>query len=137
LRYSQQTNLPDGKIPGRMSYPDIVLKWEVTKSRDLYNWHAVINGQLQRKNGSVVLLAADGMEAVRWHFSNAWPSKWDGPTLNAMSNEVAIESLTITCERQEQASEKRDPRSVSREEKRTCAGCDGCYSDFLSRLQAC
>lgn len=87
-----------------MSYPDIVLKWGVTKSRDLYNWHlAVINGQLQRKNGSVVLLAADGTEAVRWHFSNAWPSKWDGPTLNAMSNDVAIESLTITCEKQEQA----------------------------------
>jgi phage tail-like protein len=76
----------------------------VTTSRDLYNWHlAVINGQLQRKSGSVVLLAADGTEAVRWNFTNAWPSKWDGPTLNAMSNEVAIESLTITCEKQEQA----------------------------------
>jgi phage tail-like protein len=49
------------------------------------------------------LLAADGTEAVRWNFTNAWPSKWDGPTLNAMSNEVAIESLTITCEKQEQA----------------------------------
>jgi phage tail-like protein len=62
----------------------------------------VINGQLQRKNGSVVLLAADGTEAVRWNFTNAWPSKWEGPTLNAMSNEVAIESLTLTCEKQEQ-----------------------------------
>jgi phage tail-like protein len=92
------------KIPGKVSYPDIVLKWGVTTSRDLYNWHlAVINGQLQRKSGSVVLLAADGTEAVRWNFTNAWPSKWDGPTLNAMSNEVAIESLTITCEKQEQA----------------------------------
>ena len=33
------------KIPGKVSYPDIVLKWGVTKSRDLYNWHlAVIYG---------------------------------------------------------------------------------------------
>ena len=92
------------KIPGKVTYPDIVLKWGVTTSRDLYNWHlAVINGQIQRKNGSVILLAADGSEAVRWNFTNAWPSKWDGPTLNAMSNDVAIESLTITCEKQEQA----------------------------------
>jgi len=92
------------KIPGKVCYPDIVLKWGVTTSRDLYNWHlAVINGQLQRKSGSVVLLAADGTEAVRWNFTNAWPSKWDGPTLNALSNEVAVESLTITCEKQEQA----------------------------------
>jgi len=92
------------KIPGKVTYPDIVLKWGVTTSRDLYNWHlAVINGQLQRQSGSVVLLAADGTDVVRWNFFNAWPSKWDGPTLNAMCNGVAIESLTITCERQEQA----------------------------------
>jgi hypothetical protein len=33
---------------------------------------------------------------------NRW-SKWDGPTLNAMSNDVAIESLTIACKKQVQA----------------------------------
>ena len=91
------------KLPGRVSYPDIVLRWGVTSSRELYDWHlAIIKGQLQRKNGSVVLLAADGAAKVRWNFFEAWPSKWDGPTLNAMSNHVAIESLTITCEKQEQ-----------------------------------
>ena len=92
------------KIPGRVTYPDIVLKWGVTKSRELYDWHlAVINGQLVRKNGSIVLLDSERQEVLRWNFSGAWPSKWDGPTLNAMSNDVAIESLTITCERQVQA----------------------------------
>jgi len=92
------------KLPGRVTYPDIVLKWGVTASRELYDWHlAVINGQLQRKNGSVVLLDSERQEVLRWNFFSAWPSKWDGPTLNAMSNDVAIESLTITCERQEQA----------------------------------
>lgn len=92
------------KLPGKVSYPDITLKWGVTKSRDLYDWHLrVIKGQLQRKSGAVILLNADGTESVRWNFSNGWPSKWDGPTLNAMGSGVAIESLTITCEKQEQA----------------------------------
>jgi phage tail-like protein len=92
------------KIPGRVTYPDITLKWGVTASRELYDWHlAVINGQLQRKTGSIVLLDSERKEILRWNFFAAWPSKWDGPTLNAMSNDVAIESLTITCERQEQA----------------------------------
>ena len=92
------------KLAGRVTYPDIVLKWGVTTSRELYDWHlAIIKGQLQRRSGSVILLAADGTPTVRWNFSEAWPSKWDGPTLNAMSNNVAIESLTITCEKQEQA----------------------------------
>ncbi len=92
------------KIAGRVTYPDITLRWGVTTSQELYQWHrAVINGQLQRRNGSVVLLDANGNEALRWNFFDAWPSRWDGPTLNAMSNNVAIEALTITCERQEQA----------------------------------
>ena len=91
------------KRPGRTMYPDIVLRWGVTQSRELYDWHlAVIQGKLQRKSGSVVLLDRDGAEKVRWNFSEAWPSRWDGPTLNAMSNDVAIESLTITCEGQVQ-----------------------------------
>jgi len=92
------------KVPGRVTYPDIVLKFGVTASRELYDWHkGLINGQVQRKNGSVVLLDSQGQEAVRWNFFGAWPSKFDGPTLNAKGNDIAIESLTITCERQELA----------------------------------
>lgn len=92
------------KIAGRVTYPDIVLKWGVTTSRELYDWHlAIIKWQLQRKSGAVILMDLQGNPAVRWNFFEAWPSKWDGPTLNARSNDVAIESLTITCERQEQA----------------------------------
>jgi phage tail-like protein len=30
---------------------------------------------------------------ARWTFENAWPSKYDGPTLSGKGNEVAIESL--------------------------------------------
>ena len=92
------------KLPGRVSYPDIVLKWGVTDSQELYRWHQqVIQGNPARKNGSVVLLDPQGNEKLRWNFLNAWPSKWAGPTLNAKGNDVAIEELTLTCERQEQA----------------------------------
>jgi phage tail-like protein len=106
VEFREGTDVAGGvrKIPGRVRYPDIVLKWGVTTSRELYDWHlAVINGQLQRKSGSIVLLDSERQEVLRWNFSGAWPSKWDGPTLNAMSNDVAIESLTITCELQVQA----------------------------------
>jgi len=89
------------KLPGRVIYPDIVLKWGITDSRELYDWHlAVINGNLQRKTGSIVLLDDLGNEKVRWNFEEAWPSKWEGPSLDARSSQVAIESLTLTCEKQ-------------------------------------
>jgi phage tail-like protein len=87
------------KLPGRVRYPNITLKWGVTDSRELYDWHrAVLQGQIQRKRGAIVLLDDSGAPKVRWVFSNAWPSKWDGPDLCAKGNDVAIETLVITCE---------------------------------------
>jgi phage tail-like protein len=57
------------KLPGNVSYPDIVLKWGVTDSQELYNWHQqVIQGKLMRKKGSVVLVDSQGNEKLRWNF---------------------------------------------------------------------
>ncbi|MCX7747987.1 MAG: phage tail protein [Clostridia bacterium] len=90
------------KLPGKVSYPDITLKWGITDSRELYDWHLkVVNGIIERKTVNIVLLDDTGEEKVRWRCSNAWPSKWDGPDFNAKGNEVAIETLTITCEKVE------------------------------------
>jgi len=92
------------KLAGRVTYPDITLKWGVTDSRELYDWHrAVVQGQIQRKGCSIILLDDSGNERVRWNLFNAWPSKWDGPALNAKGSDVAIETLTITCEELELA----------------------------------
>jgi phage tail-like protein len=68
------------KLPGKVCYPDITLKWGISDSKELYQWHLdVIRGQLQRKNGTVVLLDAAGNEKLRWSFFNAWPCKWQAP----------------------------------------------------------
>jgi phage tail-like protein len=90
------------KLPGKTSYPDITLKWGVTDSRELYDWHlAAVNGQIQRKNGSIILQDDAGQERLRWNFFNAWPSRYDGPDFNAKGNDVAIDTLTVSCERVE------------------------------------
>ena len=92
------------KLPGKTSYTDIVLKWGVTNSRELYDWHLlVINGQISRRNGSIILLDDTGQEARRWNFFQAWPSKFDPVDLNAKGNDVAIDTLTVSCERLEMA----------------------------------
>jgi len=93
------------KLPAKVTYPDIVLKWGSTDSHECYDWHiAAVKGTIQRKNGSVVMCDDTGTEKVRWNFFTAWPSKWDGPSFNAKGNDIAIETLTITCERVERAS---------------------------------
>ena len=89
------------KLPGKTSYSDITLKWGTTTSTELWSWRSdVINGTVNRKNGSVVLYdLANQTEVARWDFFNAWPTKWDGPSLNAKGNDISIETLVIAVER--------------------------------------
>jgi phage tail-like protein len=92
------------KLPGKTTYRDLTLKWGITDSRELYDWHrAAVNGQVERKHGSILLLDDLGQEKVRWNFFDAWPSKWEGASLNATGKEVAIDALTVSCERMERA----------------------------------
>lgn len=92
------------KLPGKTSYPDITLKYGVTDSRELYDWHlAAVNGAVDRRNGSIILQNDAGQERIRWNFFAAWPSKYDGPDFNAKGNDVSIDTLTVSCERVERA----------------------------------
>ena len=87
------------KFPGLTKYSNIVLKWGITDDRELYDWHRrIVRGDMERKNGSVVLLNLKGEEVVRWNFVRAWPSKWDGPDLNAEGTDAAIETLELAHE---------------------------------------
>lgn len=92
------------KQPGLNKYSNISLKWGITDDADLWDWRKkVMDGTVERKNGSIVLMNDAGEEKLRWNFSEAWPTKWTGPTFNATGNEVAIENLEIAHEGVEKA----------------------------------
>jgi phage tail-like protein len=92
------------KLAGLTKYPNIVLKRGITQDVELWNWRkSVIDGNVDRRNGSIVLLDDSGQEQVRWNFSNGWPCKLQGPHLNAHGNDVAIETLEISHEGLERA----------------------------------
>jgi phage tail-like protein len=92
------------KLPGMTKYSNIQLKWGMTDDRDLYDWHrSIVQGNIERKNGSIVMLNRLGEEVARWNFVRAWPSKWDGPDLNAEGTDVAIEALELVHEGVERA----------------------------------
>src|SRR5437899_5379398 len=51
------------KLPGLHKYANIVLKRGYTSDRQLWDWHkTVLDGQVQRKAGSIVLLNDAGQE---------------------------------------------------------------------------
>ncbi len=92
------------KLPGLTKYTNITLKWGLTDSKDLYNWYRdVVNGKIQRKNGSIIVLDLEGQEKARWNFFNGWPTKFDHPDFTAKGNDVAIETLEIAIENLERA----------------------------------
>ena len=87
------------KLTGLRKYTNITLKRGYTQNEDLWDWYKnIINGVSDRRNGAVVLQDEQHNDVLRWNFYNAWISKWEGPTMNATSNDVAIEALEITPE---------------------------------------
>lgn len=105
IEYREGTDpLTPRKLPGMNKYSNISLKWGMTDDAELWDWRKkTIDGKVERKNGSIVLLDDAGEEKLRWNFKEGWPTKWTGPSLNATGTEVAIETLEIAHEGLEKA----------------------------------
>ena len=89
------------KQAGSITYSNLVLKWGLTASMELYNWRKMIEqGKISssRRNMSVILMDEEGIDSARWDFTNAWPCKYKAPDLNAKGNDIAIETLEIAFE---------------------------------------
>jgi phage tail-like protein len=88
------------QLPVRHSYPRLVLKRGVVREKSLWDWYrAGLFGTLgARRGGVIVLLDSTGEPALTWGFVGGLAVKWTGPSLNAMQNEVAVESLEIAHE---------------------------------------
>src|SRR5262249_36963236 len=88
------------KLPGLKKFTNIVLKRGFTNAKELWAWRkTVIDGKTERRDGTITLLNEARQPALKWNFYYGWPSKWEGATMNAKTNEVAIETLNITCEK--------------------------------------
>ena len=87
------------KLPGLVKYPHIVLKRGVTGDLALWQWISQsIQGNVQRVDGSIVLLDEARNPVLRWKFRRGWPCRYEGPSLAAKGNQVAIETLEICHE---------------------------------------
>ncbi len=87
------------KLPGLKKFGNITFKRGFTKDKALWDWRKkVMDGKTERKSGTVTLKNEAREDVMRWNFREAWPRKLDGPTFNAKTNEVAIETLEIVCE---------------------------------------
>ena len=87
------------KIPGQAKYETLECKRGFTGDTEFWKWiKDAINGEIVRAEGAIILKDAKQSEVARWKFSRAWPCKYTGPTFNASTNEVAIESFSLCVE---------------------------------------
>ena len=62
----------------------------------MWDWHEdVVQGTVERRTISIVLLNEVGEEAWRWICADAFPTKWSGTDLDATSNAIAVESIEL------------------------------------------
>jgi phage tail-like protein len=104
IEYREGTDLllSPRKLTGQTKYANVVCRRGMTQDETLWGWYLnVVNGTDDRRNGSVVLQDEQHNDVHRWEFEQGWITKWEGPTFNATSNEVAIEAIEIAVERVE------------------------------------
>src|SRR5436853_4746014 len=83
------------KLPGRMKWPNLVLKRGITDTDNLFAWFQKSSGdgftkehnRVERRSGAIKLLDAAGKDMRVWRFVDAFPVKWTGPRLAASSRD--------------------------------------------------
>ncbi len=58
----------------------------------------MLDGAVERKNGSIVMFDPAGDESGRWNFENAWISEWTASDLDSGGDDIVVETVTITHE---------------------------------------
>jgi phage tail-like protein len=91
------------RLPGRMRWPNIVLKRGITDSDALFEWFWKTSGEgfegaggkLERTQGEIAVIDAARERIRAWAFEDAFPVSWSGPTFAASGRDVAMEQLEI------------------------------------------
>ena len=99
IEYREGSDVRMRKLPALPKFGNITLKRGYTTSKALWEWRlSTLNGETQRHNGAIILQDEKRQPALRWEFFEAWISKYEGPALNASTNEAAIESIELAVE---------------------------------------
>ena len=103
VEYREGTDPPTmRKLWGLSTPTPLVLESGVTDdSVELFEWRqSVQRGDVDEARGpiAVVILDEEGNPGPRWELRNAWPARYEGPTLDASTSDAAIERLVVVHE---------------------------------------
>jgi phage tail-like protein len=98
LRSETVTDEATGR-PGHRLEP-VVLRRALTRSTELYDWRrAIVEGKDDRRDVTIRQLSMPGGKPVNaWRLVRAWPSRWSGPSFDAMTDDITYEELELSYE---------------------------------------
>jgi len=86
--------------PGPVTGQSVTIERDFAGNKEWFVWRkAVLDGKVERKSMSIIILNDSGNEVARYNLFECWPTKWIGPSLNAKNSGHATESLEVVFER--------------------------------------
>jgi phage tail-like protein len=89
------------KVPGRVKHSNIELKRGIDVDKTLWEWRYQVETEgpdAARTDCTLELIDYDQSPIATYMIVAAWPSKYTGAAMNAGSNEIAVEAMTICHE---------------------------------------
>lgn len=91
------------KLTSLTKYANVTLKWGITDSVELAEWHQqIVAGatllEAIRKNVVIRVQNEAGEDKAAFEVTRAWPCKYDPTDLNGTGNQVAIDTLELCNE---------------------------------------
>ena len=87
------------KLPGRTTYGDITLRKGVMFTIELWDWfeEGIKDGKVKKRDFTIFQHSSYFNIPSRWyHIKDAYPVSWEGSSLKTDSNQLSMESLTLT-----------------------------------------
>ena len=89
------------KVPGNTKWSNVELKRGIDVDKSLWEWRYQVESEgpdAARTDCTLELIDYDGGPIATYTLMQAWPSKYTGAAMNAGSNEIAVEAMTICHE---------------------------------------
>jgi phage tail-like protein len=79
------------KMPGLTKYGNVTLKWGITDSTELHDWHRqIVDGTIERKSVVVVIIDEEGQDKG--------PCRYQVNDLDGKGTDIAIEMIELCNE---------------------------------------
>lgn len=83
-------------LPGQVTYEPVTLHYGVIAGQEMVAWlMQSVNGVVERRSASIIMLDNRSDEVLRWNLFGTWVAAWRGAMLDTLSQEVAVETVTL------------------------------------------